>query len=267
MKQVFKVLLEQIKNFKLIFRLSKYEMKSKYQMHYLGILWQFLIPFIQISIYWFVFGIGIRQGKPVDGIPFFLWLICGLVPWFFISPTITKGANSVFTKINLVAKMKFPVSVLPTITIFSNGFNFFLMLGIVFLIALFNGIFSGLYLLQLIYYIFCTFILLFSITLLFSSLSVIMRDFQSLLQASMRMLMYLSPILWNTENLPELYQTILKLNPFYYVLIGYRYSFLGTGWFFDDLIYTLYFWLLVITILFIGSLIHLKFRKKFVDYL
>ena len=94
-----------------------------------------------------------------------------------------------------------------------------------------------------------------------------MRDFQSLLQASMRMLMYLSPILWNTENLPELYQTILKLNPFYYVLIGYRYSFLGTGWFFDDLIYTLYFWLLVITILFIGSLIHLKFRKKFVDYL
>ena len=123
MNSVGRILKEQSSNFHLILRLSLYDAKSKYQMHYLGAVWQFLGPAIQILLYWLVFGLGIRGGAPVHGIPFFVWLIAGLIPWFFISPSIIQGSNSVYARVSLVSKMKFPVSVLPTVTIVSNSFQ------------------------------------------------------------------------------------------------------------------------------------------------
>src|SRR5699024_6106267 len=128
MKYMFSIIREQINYLSLIMNMAKYENKSKYQMHYLGILWQFIMPVMQIGVYWFIFGVGIRSRQPVDGVPFFLWLIAGIIPWFFINSSIVQGANSVYAKINLVSKMKFPISVLPTVSVVSNAFNFLIML-------------------------------------------------------------------------------------------------------------------------------------------
>src|SRR5690554_2361531 len=112
-KQILK---EQIDYRHLVFRIAQFENRGMYQTHYLGSLWQFLSPAIQVAIYWFVFGT-IRGGAPVDGTPFFLWLLIGLIPWFFISPTLIQGSNSVHQKVTLVSQMKFPVSLLPSIRI------------------------------------------------------------------------------------------------------------------------------------------------------
>lgn len=267
MNLILHVLKEQLVNLNLIFRLGLYEVKSKYKMHYLGIFWQILNPVIQIGVYWFVFGMGIRGGSPVGDTPFFLWLIVGIVPWLFISPTVTQGANSIHSKVSLVSKMKFPVSVLPSIKIVGNSFSFIPMLIISFLILLLNGFFSGLYLLQLPYYLFCLYFLLFSINLLLSTITTVIRDIQNMVQSLMRMMMYMLPILWNVDRLPVIYVNILELNPFYYIITGFRNAFLGEAWFFQDLSYTFYFWMVSIFILFLGSSVYYKFRHKFVDYI
>lgn len=119
MNDLLRILREQITSFPLILRLAAYETKSKYQMNYLGVLWQFLNPLIQMLVYWFVFGMGIRKGGPVTTgageVPFIIWMLAGLIPWFFISPTILDGSNSVFKRINMVAKMNFPISSLPSV--------------------------------------------------------------------------------------------------------------------------------------------------------
>lgn len=267
MSLIWQVLKEQLLNLNLIFRLGLYEGKSKYKMHYLGALWQILNPLIQIGIYWFVFGLGIRGGSPVGETPFFLWLIVALIPWLFIAPTLTQGSNSVYSKINLVSKMKFPVSVLPSIQIVANSIPFIFMLVLVIIIIFLYGVFSGIYLLQLPYYLFALYCLLFGLTILLSTLTTIIRDIQTMVQSIMRIMMYMLPILWNVNTLPEIYVTFLKLNPFFYIIDGFRYTLLGGQWFFNDLLYTLYFWLITFLILFIGSIIHLKFRHKFVDYI
>jgi teichoic acid transport system permease protein len=267
MKAVLEILKEQLFNVHLIYRLSSYEIKSKYQAHYFGAAWQFLNPAFQILIYWFVFGIGIRKGHPVEGVPYLLWLLIGLIPWFFISPSIIQGSNSVFTKVSMVAKMKFPVSVLPSITIISNAVNFIFMLLILGLMLMYYGINPGIYLLQLPYYFACTFIFLFSITLLFSTIATVFRDFQLILQSLMRMMLYVLPVLWDMEKLPGVYVRIFKLNPLYYLIDGYRDTLLSKGWFFNNVIYMSYFWITTILILFLGSIIHLRFRKQFVDYI
>lgn len=267
MNLVLQIFKEQFNNLHLVFRLASFDIKSKYQLHYLGVLWQFIQPLTQILIYWFVFGVGIRGGDPVGEVPYFLWLITGLIPWLYINPTVIQGSNSVYSKINLVSKMNFPVSILPTITIIGNGFNFIIMTIVLLAILLMNGINPGIYLIQLPYYLLCIVALLFSLTLLFSTIATIVRDFQVALQSVMRMMLYLTPILWETGSLPKLYDTILKLNPFYYIVAGFRNVFLGSGWFYNDITYTIYFWLCIIFLLLIGSALHVKFKNKFVDYL
>ncbi|PLS01497.1 ABC transporter permease [Neobacillus cucumis] len=267
MIQIIQVLKEQLLNLNLIFRLAFYDIKGKYLMHYLGVLWQFLNPIVQIFVYWFVFGLGIRGGQPIDGIPYFVWLISGLIPWFFINPSITQGANSVYSKLNLVSKMKFPVSILPSVSIISNSFQFIAMLVMLLLILMINGIYPNVYYIQIIYYLICLYVFLYSISLFFSTFTTIVRDFQSLLQTSMKMLFFVTPIVWNTDKLPEQLQHLLMLNPIYYLVEGFRNSLLFDTWFFEDAAYTLYFWALTLIILFTGAALHLKFRKNFFDYM
>ncbi|MCS0790784.1 ABC transporter permease [Cytobacillus firmus] len=267
MSSIFQIFKEQLLNINLICRLAFYDIKGKYLLHYLGVFWQFLNPAVQILIYWLVFGLGIRGGEPIGDVPFFVWLVCGLIPWFFINPSITQGANSVYSRLSLVSKMKFPVSILPAVTIVSNSFTFIIMLIVLLIILIMNGIYPSIYYVQIIYYLFCLYIFLYSFSLLFSTFSTIIRDIHSLLQTMMKMLFYLTPILWDTGRLPEYAQNILKLNPIYYLIEGFRNTLLFKIWFFEDLAYTFYFWSFTLFILFFGATIHLKFRKRFVDYL
>ncbi|GIO26918.1 ABC transporter permease [Ornithinibacillus bavariensis] len=267
LNSVTKVLLEQRKYWNLMFRMAIFDIKGMYQTHYLGSLWQVINPIIQIAIYWFVFGLGIRGGNPVDGVPFFVWLLVGLIPWLFISPSIVQGSNSVHQQVSLVSKMQFPVSILPTIKIISNSFQFIVMLSLLLIVCIIYNINFTIYIVQLPYYIFCLYIFLFSFNLLSSTIATLIRDYQMFLQSMMRMLLYLSPVLWDTSSLPEAFQNLLKLNPFYYIIVGFRSSILGGHWIYESPIETLYFWTLTFALLYFGSKIHLKFRKNFMDYL
>ncbi|CAI6326326.1 teichoic acids export ABC transporter permease subunit TagG [Bacillus subtilis] len=275
MNALVRIVKEQVTSFPLILRLASYETKSQYQMNYLGVLWQFLNPLIQMLAYWFVFGMGIRNSKPIitgiGEVPFIVWMLAGLIPWFFISPTILDGSNSVFKRINMVAKMNFPISSLPSVVIASNLFSYFVMMGVYVIVLLASGIYPSLHWMQYFYYLICMIVFMFSFSLFNSTISVLVRDYQFLLQAVTRLLFFLLPVFWNIseqlgKNHPNLV-SVLKLNPVYYLIEGFRSSFLDGKWFFQDMKYTLYFWLFTFLLLTVGSILHMKFRDKFVDFL
>jgi len=275
MKALLRVLKEQFLSLPLIIRLAAYETKSKYQMNYLGVLWQFLNPLIQMLAYWFVFGIGIRKSSEVvtgvGEVPFIIWMLAGLIPWFFISPTILDGSNSVYKRINMVAKMNFPISSLPSVAIAANLFSYFVMI-VVYVIGLLGfGIYPNLHCLEYIYYLFCMIVFMFAFSLFNSTISVLVRDYQFLLQSATRLMFFLLPIFWDiSTQLGDKHPTMLsviKLNPLFYIIDGFRNSFFGGDWFFEDVTYTLYFWALTLLILTVGSILHMKFRDKFVDFL
>ncbi|PAY14634.1 teichoic acids export ABC transporter permease subunit TagG [Bacillus sp. 7705b] len=275
MNALLRILKEQITSFPLILRLAAYETKSKYQMNYLGVLWQFLNPLIQMMAYWFVFGLGIRKSGPVETgageVPFIIWMLAGLIPWFFISPTILDGSNSVFKRIKMVAKMNFPISSLPSVAIVSNLFSYAIMMLIYIIVLLVNGVYPSLHWLQYFYYFFCMMAFMFSFSLFNSTISVLIRDYQFLLQAVTRLLFYMLPVVWDItarlgQTHPELVK-ILKLNPLFYIIKGFRDSILDGQWFFQDLKYTIYFWLFTLLVLTVGSILHMKFRDRFVDFL
>ncbi|WP_104408217.1 ABC transporter permease, partial [Bacillus licheniformis] len=204
MNALVKILKEQVTSFPLILRLAAYETKSKYQMNYLGVLWQFLNPLIQMLAYWFVFGIGIRKSSEmitgVGEVPFIIWMLAGLIPWFFISPTILDGSNSVYKRINMVAKMNFPISSLPSVAIAANLFSYFVMMAIYVIVLLAFGIYPNLQWLEYIYYLFCMIVFMFAFSLFNSTISVLVRDYQFLLQSVTRLLFFLLPIFWDIST-------------------------------------------------------------------
>ncbi|PFN80575.1 teichoic acid ABC transporter permease [Bacillus sp. AFS076308] len=268
MKSLIQIIIENVSNIYLIMRLSLFELKSTNNSNYLGMFWEILNPLILIGIYWFVFGYGIRGGKDVGGIEFLPWMLAGIIVWFFMSQAIPQGSKSVYTRIKIISKMNFPLSVIPTFVIISKLYFHVILVVIIMIILSIFGYTPTIYFVQFPYFLAANFLLMFSISLITSTLSTIIRDVQMMVQAAVRVLMFVTPILWSNENMSPNVITLMKINPIYYIVEGYRSALLGTGWYISaNQYYTLYFWGIVFVLLLFGSALQVKFKERFVDYL
>lgn len=273
MKSAIKVIKEQIDHFYLVRRLSLYELKSQNRNNYLGMAWEVINPAIQILIYWFVFDT-IRHRDPIIiggmEVPFFPWLLAGFFLWVFFFQSTIAGSRSIYSRLRMLSKMNFPMSVIPNFVIFSKFYVHLFMLLIAIVLFQLMGYFVNIYYLQFIYFIFAAFCLIFSISLITSTLSTIIRDVHMFLSSTLRMLLYLSGVLWPITMLSDMpaLMNLMKLNPVFYLIEGYRAAFFGLEWYFiEHWQYTLYFWALVIVLFLFGSTLHVKFRRHFIDYL
>ncbi|TCI46133.1 ABC transporter permease [Exiguobacterium sp. SH3S2] len=263
-KTLLTIISDQITNRKLILRLARYEVKSSHAEKKLGLIWELINPALQIFIYWFVFGVGLRSNQDVNGVPFIFWLMVGLSAWFFINDAVLRGSNSINTRLGMLMKMKFPLSVIPAYVVVSRVYQHLAMLVIVILATLlFSNVPLQLTLIQLPYYFFSMIIFVFSISLLTSTLITLVKDVYPLVQSIMRMLFYLTPILWTVDSFPSSLQGLLLLNPLAYIINGYRDSILYGIWFFEDLMYMTYFWSFTAIVFILGARLHMKFRHSF----
>lgn len=279
MKSVWFVLKENLTNFNRILSISKYETLADYRESRLGVLWSVFNPLIQIFTYWIAFGLIMRKGSPATsptgvGISYLPWMVVGIAVWFFVSPCITKGCNAIYAKRNIITKMKFPISILPATVVFKELFNHIVMIGVVLLLLLVRGHEPNLLWLQVLYYMFCAVCLCIALGMVTSVLNMFTRDVKKLISACMRMLMYLSPILWpitdvlaSSSSLVRSLEPFIKLNPLYYIIEGYRGSL-----FYQDPVtmhpaQTLYFWCVVVGLYVVGSILMYKFKHKFIDML
>ncbi|KAF1304804.1 MULTISPECIES: ABC transporter permease [Enterococcus] len=269
MKEISVVIKEQFQHLGMISRMSRYEDKATYQSHYLGLAWQILNPAIQVGIYYLVFGVGVNRNREISGVPFIVWMLIGITAWFYMNSSVLGASNSIHRQVGMVAKMKFPVSILPTINIISNLTSYAPMTVIVVGSLLVSDTMPTLYWLQYFYYFFCMLVFMFAFGLLNATITVLIRDYHILLQSILRLLFYVSGPIWdiNNRNLPVALVKILRLNPFYYIIEGFRDSFLSRQWFWEKPNFTLIFWGMVFILLILGSHLHMKFRARFVDYI
>ena len=98
---------------KLITQLAGNDFKTKYAGSYLGIVWAFVQPVVTILVYWFVFS-AVRNPAGRE-VPFVLWMMAGLVPWFFFQDALNSGAGALIEYSYLVKKVVFKIEVLPVI--------------------------------------------------------------------------------------------------------------------------------------------------------
>ncbi|ODV54786.1 ABC transporter permease [Lysinibacillus fusiformis] len=253
-------------NIRLLIDLTLKDFKKKYVGSYLGILWAFVTPIITIGVFWFVFEVGFKSA-PVDNFPFILWLTCGMIPWFFITDVLNNGTNSVIENDYLVKKVVFKVELLPLVKVISGLVIHFAFIIFVIGIFLSYGYSLDLYSLQIIYYCLAVCVLVTGIIFISSALIIFLKDIGQIISVILQFGFWLTPIFWSLEQIPEKYNFYLKLNPFYYIINGYREALIYKTWFWEHPYLTIYFWTITIIMLIIGRTIFRRLRPHFADSL
>lgn len=256
-----------IKSRKLISSMVKNDFKVKYASSALGIVWAFVQPTVQILVLIFVFSVGFRSGPTSTGVPFALWLICGLIPWNFFADALTNGTNSLIEYSYLVKKVVFRTSVLPIVKTMSSLIVHVVFLAIMFIVAAVYGYFPTLYTLQLIYYLGCLILLLLGLNWLFSALAAFFRDISQFVNVVLQLMIWLTPILWSVDILPPRLAIVFKINPMFYIVQGYRDSMTGNVWFWEKPLWSMYFLAVTLICFCSGAMIFHKLRPHFSDVL
>ncbi|MFA5628561.1 MAG: ABC transporter permease [Thiohalomonadaceae bacterium] len=251
----------------LLFALIKNDFKKQYLGSYLGLAWAFIQPMMFMLVIWTVFTVGFRAGHTASGVPFVVWLLAGMVPWLFFSDAIRTGADAVTSNAFLVKKVAFRVGVLPLVNI---GSSILIHLGLVFfllIVLLSHGFLPTMYWLQLPFYMLLTVLFAVGLSWMTSAMRVFIKDVGSIITVVLQMGFWLTPIFWSPDLIPQKYHYLIKLNPAYYIVTGYRDSFVSQVWFWEKPEWSAYYLTITILALLLGALIFKRLRPHFGDVL
>ena len=274
-KTIWEIPKEIICNRRLILSLSKNDFKTKFAGSYFGIVWAFVQPIVTVLVYWFVFDKALNAGTQSTRagitVPFVLWLVAGLVPWFFFSEVLTTGTNVLIEYNYLVKKVVFKISTLPIVKIISSLFVHLFFIAFTLILFVCYQYFPGVYALQMLYYSFCMIMLSLGLIYATSAIVIFFRDLSQVINIVLQVGMWVTPIMWNMDTMygkvsPWLL-SLLKLNPMYYIVSGYRDSLINHIWFWDRPEITLYFWIVVAIVFGVGFGIFRRLQVHFADVL
>lgn len=259
---------QEVKNIWLLLKkLVQNDLKSRYSGSVFGIIWAFIQPLITILVFWYVFQIGFRN-PPVDNIEFILWFIAGFIPWTYFNDTVLSSTNVLYEYSYLVKKMKFKIWMLPIIKVFSSLYiHLFFMLFIIIMFLLYGHSFQISWV-SIIYFSFAVTVLLVGIAFMVSSLAVFLKDASQIISIILQIGFWLTPIFWADSTMNNIVLRVLKCNPLYYIITGYRDALIYEKNFWEKpLLSTLYYWVFTTIIFIFGIKIYKKLKGHFADLL
>ncbi|AHJ13803.1 ABC transporter permease [Sulfurospirillum multivorans] len=265
-KAFYRFLRDIYQNRRLLKDLVKNDFKSRYLNNYLGILWAFIQPTISVLIFWFVFQVGFKAA-PVQDVPFILWLVAGMIPWFFLSEALASATNAILDSTFLVKKIVFRVSLLPIVKITSAVIVHLFFMAFMMSMYIIYGYEPNLYWLQMFYYLFSAIILLLGISWITSSVVIFFRDLGQLVSMSIQFGFWLTPIFWSLSMVPKEYRWLFELNPAHYITQGYRDALINHVWFWEKPMEALQFWGITLVFFVLGAIVFRKLRPHFADVL
>lgn len=210
---------------KQIVNLGLFDLRKKSRGAVLGSLWFFAKPAVYIFVFWFALEIGLKVGSSSgsEGTPYILWLVAGLIPWFYMQDMLGQGVDVYHRYSYLVNKIKFPLSAIPTIF---NVSTIVIQVGLVIALLIIHlacGQGFDLYLLQIPVAMVLMFVFFDMFSLMTSSLSAISKDFKNLMKTLSTPLFWLSGIIFDVFSLGYDWLTmILMFNPVTFFASMYR---------------------------------------------
>ncbi len=236
MLKTFKeIVKEHIKYRRQLIKLAKSDLDKQYKGSVLGIAWAIIRPAIVIFVFWFGFTFGLRKGRDIDGYPFFLWLITGMIPWFYMRDMVSGGAGCIRKYKYLVTKIKYPVSTIPTIISLSNMATHLGLILIMILIFMSFGYMPTWHILQLPIYTLMMFMFFQTWGIFSGMVSAVSRDFLNLVRALTQALFWMSGIIYNAEGINTIWiRRLLMFNPVTIIATGYRNVFIKHVWIWES---------------------------------
>lgn len=248
----------------LILNLSLRDFEKKYIRQFFGLIWAILDPLAFVLILYVVMEARYASTNH-EKVPFIIYLLTGYIAFNLFNGIFQNITSCIKDHSFLLNKVNFRAAVLPIVTVFSHLMAHGIILAICMVILLFNHIFPVFFWFQLLYYIIALSVLMISLGWLTSSIYLFFPDIKNIIGIITQSMFFLTPIFWNMKGLPSSSQYILKLNPIYYIVNGYRESLTDYKGFWMHPLLTLYFWAFCLVALAAGVTVFKKLRPHFAD--
>jgi len=196
----------------------KKEVRSKYKNSFLGVLWSFLNPLLQIIVYAIIFSLILKNKQD----NYAIFLCAGLIPWTYFSISINKSAFTIIENGNIIKKVYFPREIIPISVVTAETINFLISTLIILGFVIFGGIGISKYILYYPLVLIAQYLVILAISFIISSICVYFRDLQHFIGIILQLLFYATPIVYSQDSIPPEYQWILKYNPMTYIVNAYR---------------------------------------------
>lgn len=256
---------------RMILDLAKADFRKRFVGSYFGVIWMFIQPLVTIAIYAFIFGpYGFKSTPPVPNVSYTMWLIPGLVPWFFFSESLNMITGILTEYSYLVKKVVFPVELLPVIKLGSCFLVHVCFAIMMIIVYLFTGNVPMISWTQIIYYSFAAGVLALGLGYLFAAINVFFKDMTQIVSILLQFGIWLAPIMYDESLFTSRASWIgiaLKLNPFYYIVTGYRDSMISSIGFWMRPKLGLYYWTFTIVVFVFSLRLFNKLRPHFSDVL
>ena len=197
----------------------KKDIRGKYKGSFLGILWSFLNPLLQVVVYYIVFPY-LMRGANIPN--YIVYLVTGIIPWTFFATVVTSGTTCIKSNQGIIKKVYFPREILPISATLSGLVNFFIACLIIILFCVFGGLGLSWHILLVPFIALIQFVITAGMVLGLSAINVYIQDTEYIIQFVINMLFYGTPILYPAELFPEAIRWVLYLNPFTHIVSAYR---------------------------------------------
>lgn len=255
------------KNRVVLWELAKNDRKARFSSALLGGIWSFLQPLINMLVIWLVFQVGFKSSNLADDTPFIIWYMPAFLIWTYFQDALSQSSSSLLEYAYLVRKVNFNVEIIPPIKIISNAIIHCFFLVFIVIVNLCYGKMPSVYNLQAFYYFFCAAALALAIGWFCAGLAPFATDITNIVAILIQLGFWITPIFWDPSSLKDSVKLLLKLNPMYYVCMGYRDSFVYEKLFTEHMHQTLYFWTLTLILWAIGVRTYKKSMPHFADVL
>jgi lipopolysaccharide transport system permease protein len=250
----------------LVYEMAKRDIATNHIGTMLGFFWTFIHPLILIFILWFIFSYGFKM-SPVGDVPFAVWLTAGIAIWNTFSEIVSGATGVIVSNKHLVKKVVFPLSILPVVKLVASLITHAIFIALLVVLIVLHGIPVTAFWLQAIYYFFAMSVLALGLGWITSSINVFARDTAQIVNIILQFGFWATPIFWSLDMLPVEAQGILQLNPMFYIVQGYRDSFIYGVPFWQHGELTLIYWAITGIVFVVGAIIFIRLRPHFADVL
>lgn len=209
----------------LLATLAARDIKVRYKQTILGATWAIIQPVTTMVIFTIIFGR--LAGIPSEGFPYPIFVYSALLPWTFFANAIAASGNSLVGSAQLVSKVYFPRLIIPLASIGSGLVDLLISTGILLLLMVYYEVSwtSQLFAVPL---LMCGIVVCaLGVGTILSALTVSYRDFRFVVPFMVQIWMYLTPVVYGLNFIPEKYRWLMSLNPMTGYIESYRAAFLG----------------------------------------
>lgn len=216
----------------LILLFVKRNFTSQYKQTILGPLWFIINPLLSSFISTVIFGNIAGIGS--DGVPYFLFYLCGYTLWNYFSTCVDATSATFVSNAGIMGKVYFPRLTMPIASVIYSAINMiiiFIMSIAAMVIFMINGykIHPNIMVLTIPVFMIQTAVLGLGVGIIVSSLTTKYRDLTILVGYGLNLWMYLTPVVYPISEVGGILKTIILINPMSSIVQNYKYALLGAG--------------------------------------